>query len=799
MLADATGKPRRRKVLKHRQFGKSFNGVGIRLTENPTVSLPDTTGMSVTKAELAIAKAGVPVVPIRPGTKNPGSYLGRGWPELATCDPATIRARRRRFPKAGIGIHPGPGGLLVIDVDSPDSVPEWLWPLLDTALFRPTTTDPDSRRGHYFYSLRPGDQFGSGVGGLGKGWGEVRCFGGAIILHPTEHPNAPEGHAYSGAPGGPVPLLPDDIADKLHTAPAADNTRAMLTAGELDDNAKRFLATYTADREPHALTPILEGFGPAPGGRHGSMFDQLCWAMREGKAGRFPAKRAVDELQGLWAEAIGGAHRNGDADEFDRMLRDAVHVADNSGTVEELWARAHRLPIDEDEFWEARDVLRDLRLFARARRVGPWAMLGCVLTLAVGAIPPYVVLPPLVGDVASLNSFVALVGRSGESKSAAMAAARAWLGVDPEPEEKKPGSGEGLAKCFAYIRRSKNNPPAQIGKAWSVLATIPEVDTLTATGGRGGATIMSALREGWSGERLGNDYAGEDKSVTINRHRYRLGLLVGVQPLRAAPLFAEADAGTPQRFLWLPVRDTERIEDRPDEPPRRDLRSWPVPDNTLNQQAVLTARLHLPDDPQEFVVLDVPPSAAAEIDAAALDRSGPESEKSDPLDGHRLLCQEKVAAALMFLDGRTDGITEQDWQLAGQVIAVSNQTRAKVQADLAREHDRQQTSAGRSAGVRKIAEARTVADEEKKNIDRIAKNIVRKLVAAETNSLSGAALKRAIKHGDRALIPKALEHLEIDRTVKVDEVTKGGQIGVRVRLIEGRSSKHAAGSGWIGC
>ena len=245
-----------------------------------------------------------------------------------------------------------------------------------------------------------------------------------------------------------------------------------------------------------------------------------------------------------------------------------------AGGVEVLEADQDRAPQngavlygdDLAAFWDSCPELRDMRQFARSRRVGPWAMFGVCAAVAISAVPPYVVLPPLVGRVASLNTFVALVGKSGSSKSAAIGAALDWLQIDPPTNTKKPGSGEGLAKCFAYVKRSRGEPAVQIGKNWSVLAEIPEVDTLTATGGRGGSTLMSELRYALSGERLGIDYAADDKAIVLQSQRYRLCLIVGVQPLRAAPIFDDADAGTPQRFVWFPVSDPT---DRRIDPPKR--------------------------------------------------------------------------------------------------------------------------------------------------------------------------------------------------------------------------------------
>ena len=67
--------PARRKA----HLGSDLNGDGA-------TELPDVTGASTAEAAEVYAKAGICVVPIKPGTKNPGSYLGRGWPARATCD-----------------------------------------------------------------------------------------------------------------------------------------------------------------------------------------------------------------------------------------------------------------------------------------------------------------------------------------------------------------------------------------------------------------------------------------------------------------------------------------------------------------------------------------------------------------------------------------------------------------------------------------------------------------------------------------------------------------------------------------
>jgi P4 family phage/plasmid primase-like protien len=228
----------------------------------------------------------------------------------------------------------------VFDVDEPENLPDWLCPLLDRAVFLRTSSDTDSRRGHYVYRQRLNDQFGNGLGKLkppkGKKWGQIRGYGGGLVLAPTVHPR--DGGTYTAVPAQPIPYVPGEIAAKLNAVADAGDYRP-LSFDELDANAKAFLSAYIDERETYALTPILAAFDPTPVGRHASMWDAVCWALREAKAGRFSAQTAVDELRDRWNAAVDGGAR--DPDEFNRMVRDAVPLADEA-SADELWARAHR-------------------------------------------------------------------------------------------------------------------------------------------------------------------------------------------------------------------------------------------------------------------------------------------------------------------------------------------------------------------------------------------------------------------------------------------------------------------------
>lgn len=320
-----------------------------------------------------------------------------------------------------------------------------------------------------------------------------------------------------------------------------------------------------------------------------------------------------------------------------------------------------------DRFWTSRTVLTHVRDFARGRRVCPWSTLGPTLVRASCHLPPHVYMPPIVGGRVAPNLFCALVGPSGVGKGGSEAAARdainygfhrntAKLSAEDAEAlvtgliELPLGSGEGLARTFS-------------GDIHTALFTAPEIDSLAALFTRQGSTLEGELRKAFMGEGLGFTNAQKATCTYVERLTYRMGLIVGVQPLRAQALLNGADGGTPQRFIWMPVLDPDRPEQRPDTPDPIEIA---VPD-------------FMPGD------LTVPDIAVHAIDAAqaAIHRGDADA---DPLAAHGLLTRLKVAAALMLLDERLEEpgvITDDDWHLAGIVMAISDATRSGVQQAVA--------------------------------------------------------------------------------------------------------------------
>jgi hypothetical protein len=214
------------------------------------------------------------------------------------------------------------------------------------------------------------------------------------------------------------------------------------------------------------------------------------------------------------------------------------------------------------DFWNARGVLQHIHRFARARRVGPWALFGILLVRTAANIPGNVVLPPVVGGYASLNLFVALVSASGGGKGSAENAASDAMDLEPVPTY-GPGSGEGIAHLFATYNKNTGKIEQHTP---SVILSAAEVNTLAALKSRQASTLLPELRKAWTGEPLGFGYVDNTKRLNLGRHRYRLGLVVGVQPEEASALIDDAGAGTPQRLSWMPADDIEAPDVAPPQP-----------------------------------------------------------------------------------------------------------------------------------------------------------------------------------------------------------------------------------------
>lgn len=248
-------------------------------------------------AAFAYANAGWYVLPIKHGTKHPGSVVGKDWQRKSTRDPEQIVAIWAGT-NHGIALHCGRSGAVVLDVDRPDNLPDVLFRHVNAAPHQ--TTRPDTPgRGHYVFATPVGRTLGNGTGKLGGAWGEVRGANGVIVVAPSHHP---DGGEYRWQRIGLVPELPCEVADQL---PDAD--RGGETDAATDAQVSLFLRAHATATKPGLLGAVilkLRGHIDRGDSRHDSLVAVLPWAMEEARAGLYSAKDASNKLAAIFIEAV---------------------------------------------------------------------------------------------------------------------------------------------------------------------------------------------------------------------------------------------------------------------------------------------------------------------------------------------------------------------------------------------------------------------------------------------------------------------------------------------------------------
>jgi hypothetical protein len=393
----------------------------------------------------------------------------------------------------------------------------------------------------------------------------------------------------------------------------------------------------------------------------------------------------------------------------------------------------------------------------------PWGVLGGVLGQVVAATPPNVYLPPTIGPKASLNLFIAFVGASGDGKGGSIGTSREAIIIpnDHRAETFLPGSGEGLVGIYA-IKEKVDGEWRTVRIRDRAIIDVPEVDSLNALGaGRSGATLMPFLRSAWTGEAIGRTNASPERNVSIDAHSYRAVMLVGVQPERAEVLINDT-AGTAQRFIWLPMNDPNPIDiDEP--PPIR----WQPPSGFRGSEHT---RQLVSLGGREIKISDRIRCELREARKARLRGAG------HTLDGQAMLSKLKIAGALAILEGRYE-VRDDDWNLAGFVMAKSDETRSGIEAELRDRAARQNEARGKAAGVLKAAADET---EHEMKTQGAAKAIRHQLEGRVWRAK--AELRRSIKATHRPYFDDAIAALLAAGIIEERSVAGQGQPGTEYRL-----------------
>jgi hypothetical protein len=350
-------------------------------------------------------------------------------------------------------------------------------------------------------------------------------------------------------------------------------------------------------------------------------------------------------------------------------------------------------------FWDATPQLQYIAHVAAEQRVSPWGLLALVQVHRLSHVPPSVVLVDRAGkkgtrleDGTSLNFFVSLVARTGGGKSVTFRLASGVLPPNGTPVPD--GTGQGIVRHIAetrIVRKDEENKPLQVPyrvtlfHRHSLTIHAPEIKTLAAEFAREGSKTDAMMRSMWVGEVVGMTVADMERRVVIPANMARIAGAWGVQPVNAVALLAQADDGTPQRFLWAPAAEYRRPY--PSRTPVPQGVTFPMPVfNSGSPFGVSDMPSELRDDdplpdpiwvewsPQmttDIAAVHAAEDALYDCDPYA-DRSfeQQDAEKALTMQSHMTLTRIKLAALMGFIHGRANP-SDLDWQLSGVQLDVS--------------------------------------------------------------------------------------------------------------------------------
>ncbi|RIS38529.1 DNA primase [Mycobacteroides abscessus] len=390
----------------------------------------------------------------------------------------------------------------------------------------------------------------------------------------------------------------------------------------------------------------------------------------------------------------------------------------------------------EGDFWQSRTSLSTVYTAALGGMCSPWAVLACCAARALALVDPHIKLPAIIGSKGgSLNWFAMLAAESGGGKSTAMEIAEELI-----PHQVKTlnlGSGEGLIEAFGE-RNDDGTVKDPVAGHRSILFSVDEIDSYSAVAGRSGSTVMPILRSAFTGGSLGFAYRKGNRLPVLPAHSYRMTLVCAAQPGRTRAMFADADGGTPQRFMWFPATDPRIAAVRPTFngalylPPVTD---WQYP-----------ATLRVPSECEGLIMTTRASQARGETAA---------------LNSHALFAREKFAYALAILDGRS-AMDSEDWRLSGVAAAVSDAVRQWVLDQLAASEAEEARQKGRLQGVAKSAADIEKAVEDGALMARSIERVSELLRKAGDDGLTGREVRRKLAARLQPFSEQALTVLQAD-------------------------------------
>ncbi|KKB97830.1 bifunctional DNA primase/polymerase [Mycolicibacter arupensis] len=633
----------------------------------------------------------------------------------------------------GVAINTGASGVVAVDIDVGDGKDGFAGLAAAGVELPETPLKARSRSGGEHRLFRCGATPVKSSSGVLADGVDIRGEGGLLFISPTTVVGHPD-QKYTWHPGtskvsaSDLPEFPEDLAQRLAIRQRRETPAPAWITPEYVTPEQR---AWALDKIAFKLQDITNA---AAGERNRALGQSVPRIIGL-------AKTLGEDVEAVAAKILAAYLESGgdDEDQVQDWIASSTRYAEPEDPRSWLPGDRERL------FWDARPELQQIRQAAFAGMASPWAVLGALCVRVLADVPPTWRTMTGIGNPAggNLNLFAVLAAESGGGKGVATQVAEyLWPSSVYSVEV---ASGEALPKLFARkVKQQDTGDWISETVRDSAIVDAPEFGSLSASGSRSGATLTQRLCNGFSGESLSFAVADDTKNVEVRANTYRLGVITGVQYGNAGLLLSESAGvtGLPQRFVWFPANVS------PDElPDVRPHMPAPLPQWTF------------PLGASQIAVCD---QARADMEAAQ--RAKLTGDSTSPLDGHALYARVKLAYALAVLNGHYSSVREDDWELSGVVMGVSDATRHKALETVRHRDRRQAEAAGRRDGIRKAAATEVESDEA---VRRAADNLYGWLKARDTGATRNE-LRMRLRSDKRDLFDDALNLL-----IEEDRVTGG--------------------------
>jgi hypothetical protein len=370
----------------------------------------------------------------------------------------------------------------------------------------------------------------------------------------------------------------------------------------------------------------------------------------------------------------------------------------------------------EEEFWNSRPLLKNVKWWASRTVKSPYAILAWIMVRMLSRIPFDTHYVTKTGKN-TLNLTVNISGDTGTGKTAARKIADSekickfmgtyWFSV-PLVQLR---SGEAAGDSFwTRVKKTLEDGSDVWEDEWinlnhSIIFFFDEVLFFIGKQRQNSSTLVSVLLSMWSGEMLGGALTG-GKGKTVEAGSYRAVVVINSQK-ENDPFRTDSSGYSGETSRVLNVRSTNPNA-------RRDFESVKDKEPPF--------AVEIPRFGGEGTRMSPDFYALPEMEAAQEEQDFLASEGlHDRTRSHEVLQRSKIACILASLDGRTE-LNHEDWHLALHLIEHSREVDREIREA---QHRASRSEAGKAGAILGIRMDAAEDSKEKAQTERVSKNLKR--------------------------------------------------------------------------